>query len=57
VANKKLDLQVSLSKSGVKSPKWYDLIEVKEYEAASGRLSMTLEPYDVMWVKETRIPP
>ena len=51
VANKQIDLEISLSEVGVKSPQWFDLVKEREYDAASGKLSVTLEPYDVVWVK------
>lgn len=51
VANKQIDLEISLSEVGVKATQWFDLVNEREYDAASGKLSVTLEPYDVVWVK------
>ena len=51
VANKQIDLEISLSEVGVKATQWFDLVNEREYNAASGKLSVTLEPYDVVWVK------
>jgi glycosidase len=55
VVNKKLDLEIPLSQLGVKITKWVDLINKREYEAASGKLSVSLEPYDVVWLKGQRV--
>ena len=44
VANKKLNLEIPLSELGVKVSQWVDLLNEKAYEAASGRLSLTLDP-------------
>ena len=50
-ANKKLDLEIPLSEFGVKISQWVDLVSEREHEAASGKLSLTLEPYDVVWLR------
>jgi hypothetical protein len=51
VANKKIDLEVSLSEIGVKATQCFDLVNERDYEAASGKLFVTFEPYDVVWLK------
>jgi len=51
VANKKIDLEISLPEVGVRATQWFDLVNEKEYEAVSGKLSVTLDPYDVAWLK------
>jgi glycosidase len=51
VANKKIDLEISLSEVGVKATQWFDLVNEIEYRAVSGKLSVDLEPYDVVWLK------
>jgi len=53
VANKKIDLEISLFEAGVKATQWFDLVNEREYEAASGTVSVNLEPYDVVWLKGT----
>jgi glycosidase len=51
VANKKIDLEVSLSEIGAKATQCFDLVNERDYEAASGKLFVTFEPYDVVWLK------
>lgn len=53
VANKKIDLEISLSEAGVEATHWFDLVNEREHEAASGTVSVNLEPYDVVWLKGT----
>ncbi len=53
VANKRIDLKIFLSELGVKATEWIALIDEREYGAASGELNITLEPYDVVWLKGT----
>ena len=55
VSNKSLDLEILLSEIGVQARQWFDLLNQREYEAASGKLSVTLEPYDVVWVKASKV--
>jgi len=51
VANKKIDLEISLSEVGVNATQWFDLVKEREYRAVSAKLSVDLEPYDVVWLK------
>jgi glycosidase len=51
VANQKVDLAISLTEVGVQATRWFDLVNQRDYGAASGKLSVTLEPYDVVWLK------
>lgn len=53
VAGKKIALAISLTEVGVKITQWFDLINEREYGPATDKLSVTLEPYDVVWLKGT----
>jgi len=56
VANKKIDLEISLSEVGVNATQWFDLVKEREYRAVSAKLSVDLEPYDVVWLKGVGVP-
>jgi len=55
VADKKVELEISLSDIGIEANHWVDLINEREYDTSSGKLSVNLAPYDVVWMKEDRI--
>lgn len=55
VADKKIDLEISLSEIGVEATQWFDLVNEREYEVTSGKLSVTLHRYDVVWAKASRM--
>jgi sucrose phosphorylase len=44
-------VEVSLSELGTDETKWYDLINDTEYSAENQKLVLTMEPYDVVWLK------
>ncbi len=43
-------LKVPLSKLGTKATHWYDLVSKMEWMAENRRLSLTLQPYDILWL-------
>ena len=44
-------IEIPLSESGTQETHWLDLLSDKEWIAEEGKLKVTLEPYDVVWVK------
>jgi hypothetical protein len=55
VADKKVELEISLSDIGIEANHWVDLINEREYDTAPGKLSVNLSPYDLVWLKEDRV--
>ncbi len=51
VTGRACPLEVSLAEIGVDATCWLDLVGEREFQAESGRLLLTLEPYDVVWLK------
>jgi sucrose phosphorylase len=52
VANRTCDVEISLTDIGLEVARWHDLINDREVRPESGKLSLTLEPYDVVWLKK-----
>jgi sucrose phosphorylase len=46
-----VDLKIDTSKLGNENKAWYDLINEKEHATKNKLLSLTLQPYDVIWLK------
>jgi len=44
-------VEIPLSECGTQETHWFDLIGEKESIAEEGKLKVTLEPYDVVWLK------
>ena len=44
-------VEIPLSEAGTQENHWFDLINEKEWMAEEGKLKVTLEPYDVIWLK------
>lgn len=44
-------LEISLSEIGIQETRWYDLVSEQEWKAEEKKLSITLQPYDVIWLK------
>ena len=45
------NMEIPLSDLIVEETRWYDLINKKEWKTEKKKLSITLQPYDVMWLK------
>jgi sucrose phosphorylase len=45
------NIDVPLSELGVAETDWHDLVGDTERTAEDGKLSITLQPYDIMWLK------
>lgn len=50
VTDKVCHLEVPLSKIGTRETHWYDLVSKMEWIAENRRLSLTLQPYDILWL-------
>ncbi len=46
-----VNLKIETSQLGNEYKKWYDLINEKEHIIENTSLSLTLQPYDVVWLK------
>ena len=44
-------VEIRLSESGVRGTRWFDLINENKWVAEEDKLKVTLEPYDVIWLK------
>jgi sucrose phosphorylase len=44
-------IEIPLSELSLEETRWYDLVNEKEWKAENSALSITLQPYDVMWLK------
>jgi sucrose phosphorylase len=55
ITNKLCDVKIHVSELGTEDENWYDLISGKKYKAGNQSLDLTLEPYDVVWLKARRI--
>ena len=50
VTERPSSIEVSLSVLGVNETEWHDLLSGSAWEAQDGKLSIDLEPYDVIWM-------
>ena len=51
VTNNKCTIEIPLSELTVEETRWFDLVNKKEWKAENSKLSITLQPYDVVWLK------
>jgi sucrose phosphorylase len=51
VTNNECTIEILLSELSLEETRWYDLVNEKEWESENSTLSITLQPYDVMWLK------
>jgi len=51
ITGKVVDMKINTSELGNDYIKWYDLIKGKEYIVENKSLALTLQPYDVVWLK------
>jgi sucrose phosphorylase len=47
-------LEIPLSEMPIKDIRWYDLVNEKEWTVEDDALCVTMEPYDIMWLKPRR---
>jgi sucrose phosphorylase len=51
IACRKCSIEVPLSELAVEETRWHDLIGQKEWVATNAKLSIVLQPYDIVWLK------
>ncbi len=51
VTNNACEIEISLSELFVEETRWFDLVNKKEWQAKNKKLSVSFEPYDVVWLK------
>jgi len=51
VAGVACSVELRLSCLGIEKDIWRDLLSGRTFEAESGTLKITLQPYDVVWLK------
>ena len=51
VTNNECTIEIHLAELSLEETRWYDLVNEKEWKAENSSLSITLQPYDVMWLK------
>ena len=51
VTPKPCTIEIPLSDLPLETARWYDLLKKKEWKAEKNKLYITLEPYDVVWLK------
>ena len=51
VTNNECTIEIPLSELTLEETRWYDLVCEKEWRAENSTLSITLQPYDVIWLK------
>ncbi len=56
VTPRKTPMEFRPSEWGVRETHWYDLINENPWIAEEGRLKVTLEPYDIVWLKAVAKP-
>ena len=44
-------LEIPVSECGTRENQWLDLLSENEWMAEEGKLKVTLDPYDVIWLK------
>lgn len=54
VANRHISVEVPLSRLDVEDTQWHDIVAEKDYQAVQGKLTLALEPYDVLWLISAR---
>jgi glucosylglycerate phosphorylase len=50
VANKECKFSISLEEIGVRGDHWYDLVGRRGWRASKGKLTLTMQAYDVLWL-------
>jgi sucrose phosphorylase len=51
VTNRGCTIAIPLSELALEETRWCNLLSEKEWNAENGKLSISLQPYDVMWLK------
>jgi len=51
VTSRGTTLEVQLSEINMKETEWYDIVNEREWNAEDGVLTITMDPYDMVWLK------
>ena len=51
VTSRVCSLEIPLSELKIEDTRWYDLVSEKEWIAGNKKLTITFQPYDVVWLK------
>ena len=51
VTSRTVQIEIALSELRVEETRWYDLIGEKDWIAKDNKITVTLQPYDVIWLK------
>ncbi len=51
ITSQRQHIEISPEDLGLKVESWYEILSEKSVNAPSGKLSLNLEPYDVLWLK------
>ena len=51
VTPRQTQVEIPLSECGTQETHWFDLISENDRVAEDGKLKVTLEPYNVVWLK------
>lgn len=51
VTKRTVQIEISLSDLNIQETRWYDVLAEKDWIAKKNKISVTLEPYDIIWLK------
>ena len=54
ISNKICTIEILLSDLNIDEENWYDMINEKEWIFEKKKLSITMQPYDVIWLKPVK---
>jgi sucrose phosphorylase len=54
ITHRECTIEIPLSELTLEETRWFDLLGKKEWQAARNKLTITLQPYDLMWLKPLR---
>jgi sucrose phosphorylase len=54
ITNESENLVVDLNSHGLRGKSWYSILSKNTIQAEDGKLELHLEPYDILWLKETQ---
>ena len=54
VTGREVTIEVPPAEIGIAETDWIDIVNEREWKAQNGKLAMTMEPYDVVWLKPRR---
>ena len=51
VTNEECTIEIPLSELALEETRWYDLVSEKEWKTENNKFPISLQPYDVIWLK------